>query len=792
MLTAACTPPLPRVAAQLPKMHKLGLSFAFSIGHLTTPNASSARVLGGAASFGGVTESGTEHGSAYPTAPEVAWVVDQLVRRNLSHVVAQYFLHDDDAAASGAVAAAVEYLKHHAPHIVPQTNTFPDSGPSVLYRTRQPIFAAEEYAITGTTGNATAETNSELVYFANNEMIADRYRLDTWPLFNLGDGGDVPDINSDSLVRVQVFSALAYGARGLYYYCWGHGIWNMPHPSQVAGRGTPTPNYADVARANKDAMVWGTRLLGAKRLGTFRTAPQESVASARAVAPRAGLVIEAMSAGLLVGVFVENASSLLLMVVDTRTNSTRGAVPPRRAWVQVANTPATCAASAPAIEVTRVAGGRGGYDELRGPAGSGTRGAAGRIEFDVEGGGGVLLSVVDKGGEGCLLETAEKTRGWFFDESAMALRFSYPETSPKAATFSAFGGPPKAYKAGGLAAGSYSPFMIGGDMHNSGFGFESSSRADAWAAAAFNVASLPGANTSVVADGLGWAARSGMFVVVVDAAGGACDGTMSPLTVGALADRFSCHTNLLGLNLAFPSDGSQPRPNEARAASTAMRNAFYWGFPFALAADTVQDVIALADQAIPLAPLAVHGPLPGAKGAAALHGWAVAMARDVANLTAHAVARGRGGGGGGGGGFTPAVMLDACAVNVSSSAARFQAYASVLYGAQAVWWRRMDECAAVGSPSFDLIAAINRRIASFAGPLFLRTESRLYAPIGPGSYGVAAAWSTDVPPPLANGALPSPSSSSSSGTLKGSPGTFPPFSTSTGALVHVGPFMKNR
>ena len=55
--------------------------------------------------------------------PEVAWVVNELERRNLSHVVAQYFLHDDDAAASGAVEDSVRWLRENAPHITPQTNT---------------------------------------------------------------------------------------------------------------------------------------------------------------------------------------------------------------------------------------------------------------------------------------------------------------------------------------------------------------------------------------------------------------------------------------------------------------------------------------------------------------------------------------------------------------------------------------------------------------------------------------------------------------------------------------------
>jgi hypothetical protein len=136
-------------------------------------------------------------------AKEVEWVVHELTKRNLTSTVAQYFLHDDDAAASGAVEDAVGWLHANAPHITPQTNTFPDSGPCVklprgymwplayllkwwlpcglgcsssLYRTRQLIYSPEEYAVTGTTGNATSKTEGQLQYYENDQLIGERYR----------------------------------------------------------------------------------------------------------------------------------------------------------------------------------------------------------------------------------------------------------------------------------------------------------------------------------------------------------------------------------------------------------------------------------------------------------------------------------------------------------------------------------------------------------------------------------------------------------------------------------------
>ena len=60
------------------------------------------------------------------------------------------------------------------------------------------------------------------------------------PLFALGDGGALHSITSPSLTRVQAYGALAYGARGLYYYCWGNGIWQFP----VQQRTRPEPSGA--------------------------------------------------------------------------------------------------------------------------------------------------------------------------------------------------------------------------------------------------------------------------------------------------------------------------------------------------------------------------------------------------------------------------------------------------------------------------------------------------------------------------------------------------------------------
>lgn len=55
-------------------------------------------------------------------------------------------------------------------------------------------------------------------------------------------------------MHLKVYGAMAYGARGLYYYCWGHGIVEWPS-------GKPGPNYPTVVTANADAAKWGKMLI---------------------------------------------------------------------------------------------------------------------------------------------------------------------------------------------------------------------------------------------------------------------------------------------------------------------------------------------------------------------------------------------------------------------------------------------------------------------------------------------------------------------------------------------------
>ena len=134
------------------------------------------------------------------------------------------------------------------------------SAPLPFWQARLPVWSPEEYAVSGSaTANSTEEVWTQLATFANNQQFSERYMLDAWPLFNVNrkdDEGHEQSFMSDSLLRVQVNAALAYGSRGLFYYCWGDGgLWNLTLPDQFSGKGEPTPNYYVAKAANADALV---------------------------------------------------------------------------------------------------------------------------------------------------------------------------------------------------------------------------------------------------------------------------------------------------------------------------------------------------------------------------------------------------------------------------------------------------------------------------------------------------------------------------------------------------------
>ena len=728
------------IAHHLPALRELGLFVTFDLGNTLnrTGLPRLASVLGGSKAYGGVTESGP---GGYLTAPEVAWAVQELQRRNLSDMIHQVFLHDDDTAPSQAVTDSVTWLRENAPTITPITNTFPDSGgPEGLYAGRQYIFSPEEYSVTdieGQTGTdfAYLKTQAQLVTFANNEYLTQRYRLDAWPLFAMMDGLPEPGENgtayiSDSLVRVQVYSALAFGVRALNYYCWGSGVWAINRNKsdtfggQFTSPGVPGPNYNTVKAANADAMVWGTLLLKAKPVGNIRAVSSSFNTSAKAAAalagthstaPGDGLPITDMPTDVLAGAFIAanrtsgvelpGGGQTYLLVVDTRSSLYRSTQPGASLRSIQITLGADCADGAKIVP-----GGKGGWSEQH------TAIIAGRqVSLSLTAGAGALIKLSDS--VDCVA-SLKRVRQWWHHPRQVYLSANYPETSLKSSTYDkAWGASARHWTPGGLAGSDHGNFVIGGDPGV----LTSPEAARTWSEAGFLVASLhsesnitTGANSFFVRQ-LEWAQAFGVFVLAAPPAEDQ-KGVASAVSTHRLATAVSCATNFAGFVLAREANTSQ---HDVKLVAAALRQSAYWTWAVAPAA-TVPAAVALAHAGVPLPLLQVTAlgpqlltrePASDSKHIAAA--WAQKTIDSFAQLALVAENASVP--------LTPAVSLDACAL--SDSMRSFAAFTSLVFGSvQQLWWHGLaSDCGAqIGSQKFKGIAAVNQQLMQFAGPLFGR------------------------------------------------------------------------
>ena len=277
-----------------------------------------------------------------------------------------------------------------------------NSGPQTLYRTGLFVAAPEQYPIQCPNGdcrtiNATALALQQQASFADNARVDARFGLDHWPLFFVGQGvgpnASAPDnatknVRSDSLVRWMAYSAIAYGAKALNWYCWGGGIYYYNSDPRKAGR--PSPIYHTVREVNADATAWGDELLGggygfvgALHTGATNAHDGGGVPSSRAV-------VTAMDDSLLVGVFTQDsageastaplgrngarpnrvaaampqvakaeAPDVYLFVVDKRVSGEVGMVPPRNVTLTLHPSVGSVSVASPGMQGAR------GFDELR-------------------------------------------------------------------------------------------------------------------------------------------------------------------------------------------------------------------------------------------------------------------------------------------------------------------------------------------------------------------------------------------------------------------------------------------
>ena len=698
------------IMGALERIGAAGLQATLNLGHYPAYTDMVNSTFGGSASFGGVTKLPQRTGASFASAPELSWIKKQLEARNLSHVIGAIMLHDDDLTMADDTTHEASYLHKHWPAAPGYQNlgtaelANPDGDAARLYRSRQFVFSPEVYRVFGQTGDAKAMAMAQISSLQQNAYLTERYRLRAWPLFALGDGHGIKNIRSDSLVRVQVYSALAFGTQGLDYYCWGNGIWELDDGPLGHAKGKPSANYPFVVIANADAQKWGTMLIKSRFVGviysnqTTTTAKGEEAADTHAHeeerplgvrAPASNLPVIQADDDLIIGVFSDGSDQTsdtgFLMVVDTRVGISVGIVEKRAAKLTLSpNCEATVVP--PGVERT--------LESLEASVEGGT------ITVTLDGGAGALFAVK---GSGCGA-ALRSVQGW--------------RLNPRLISPSNFVGSTKTgdVRVGaGLAPGAAQDrdsLIIGGSYRGSRAGCDVNI-ARQLAEGGFVAVSVPakGSGTCAMPDLLAHGADYG-FAVLAEHEVGAVASVIA--SVIEAAEDYGCHTNFGGQILSSSSDAATPAA--LVAAADSMRSAMHWGVPLVTNVSSVASALSHAKHGLPLAAVVV----PVATPQAVLDLYAALRTGIARDETAPA---------------TPAISIPLCSA-ASDAQLRFAAYLSMTsiwesythgesdgkpkpYGS--LWWDGLGKCAPVGSAKFALVAGINRRItqASWAATMLV-------------------------------------------------------------------------
>lgn len=295
--------------------------------------------------WGGIAGPTDDHPVHHPASlPELEWLYKKLGKHP---ALVGFMIGDDQGSVSQRAADCTRFL-----HTLPKPHLFPWLcgwiSPDDLARHDNPIENPQIYPTLYSWRLPARELARRYAgsYAAYSRQCRD-HGLIFWPMFNV-QPPNAQEVVSDSLLRFPAYAALAYGAEGIWYFCYNggslarQGDWT----TEAAARRALTPLYAVAREANRRILPWGRRVLGRRSEGVFGTAFQratdwpfpadlEGQASPEGLAaPAKGKLIEAMDPDLLAGVLTREGEAPLVMVVDCRVSKKTGDLPPRTALIR--------------------------------------------------------------------------------------------------------------------------------------------------------------------------------------------------------------------------------------------------------------------------------------------------------------------------------------------------------------------------------------------------------------------------------------------------------------------------
>ncbi|HUT23361.1 MAG TPA: hypothetical protein VM492_03350 [Sumerlaeia bacterium] len=241
-----------------------------------------------------------------------------------------FLLADDQAVLTPPLVQMTDFLLAHEPHLMPwicQNNFLPKE----LAKRNNPISSFQTYP-TLYQRHKTAPDQMQVQCDSFNIIATacEKHNIAMWPMF------DVCGDRSDSLVRFQVYASAAYGADGIWYFCYKTGLTKATRcregytiESMEEMRAELLPEYDAAKEANNRILRWGDRLLGCVREGIVNTGYEVKDGKK----PGAGTRVAEMDDDLLVGLLTKPGRCLMAMVVDKRVSKKFGELAPREVRV---------------------------------------------------------------------------------------------------------------------------------------------------------------------------------------------------------------------------------------------------------------------------------------------------------------------------------------------------------------------------------------------------------------------------------------------------------------------------
>jgi hypothetical protein len=212
---------------------------------------------------------------------EAKRMIDTIVAEYSTHpAFAGYYISDEPGvAAFPALAETFAYLREKDPHHPAYTNLMPNWArlehtgvptyeeyvERFMATVKPPVLSYDHYGF--------FKNSDRPGFFANIELIrahALRANIPFWNIVQATSHGDYRRV-TEAEKRWEAMHTLAYGAKGLLFFTYwepdADPVWDE---AIIALDGTPTRQYAEIQRVNRDVQAIGKHLLRATSLGVMQ------------------------------------------------------------------------------------------------------------------------------------------------------------------------------------------------------------------------------------------------------------------------------------------------------------------------------------------------------------------------------------------------------------------------------------------------------------------------------------------------------------------------------------------